>query len=234
MRPEIHEHEQQRRKYLVGIVAKNEERYQEFIYVKLFEILDTQNFTNNSNGIFINLNKISDETIEECIKFIETINDVSISYLESETNRDNSIKLLKSTVNTSPALSPQTKPKRKKSKARQVVPYKEPKLTGVFKRISQCMGREGYVKKLEVFEDSENSDDSDDSCGDESDCESSFEDSNTINDKKVGLEDDEVDLDEELDEETLKELGLDDNDDDDNSSVVVIESSHVRELLGKD
>jgi len=189
--------EEQRRKFLVDLVSKNENCYQDFIYIKLFEILSTQNFTSNSNGIFINLKDITDETIEESIKFIETINISSVSYLESESNRDKNLELLKHSVNRhTTSAAAQVKVKKKKNKARQGTPYKEPKLTGVYKRIGECLGRRGYVKKLEVFEDSSDS---------------SSHDSESEEDVPFESK---VDEDEpyELDEDTLKDLGLDDED----------------------
>jgi hypothetical protein len=188
--------EEQRRKVLVDLVSKNENCYQDFIYIKLFEILSTQNFTSNSNGIFINLNDIADEVIEESIKFIETINISSVSYLESESNRDKNLELLKHSVNRHAAsVTAQVKVKKKKKKLRQAV-YKEPKLTGVYKRLGECMGRRGYIKKLEVFEDSSDSSSHDS----ESEEDVPFE-------SKV--DEDEPD---ELEEDTLKDLGLDDED----------------------
>jgi hypothetical protein len=201
--------EEQRRKYLADLVSKNENCYQDFIYIKLFEILSTQNFTSNSNGIFINLNDITDKTIEDSIKFIETINISSVSYLESESNRDKHLELLKHSVNRrTTSVTAQVKVKVKKNKARQAV-YKQPKLTGVYKRLTECMGRRGHVRKLEVFEDPSDHESEEDEL-----FESKLDEDELFESK---LDEDELfesklEEDYELFEDTLKDLGLDDED----------------------
>lgn len=204
----------ERKKYLVELM---DIVYPDFIYKKLFEILNVENlvYTDNSNGIFIKINDISDSTIEESIKFIESINNSFSCYKEGESIRSTNLESMKNTIKNKKKTI--VRPKRDKLKLKTVQTIKKIPLKGVYKRLVGCMGRNGHRKKLEMFEDDEDDEtvrDVEDTRDDEEPEEPDEEDpdeeepDDEIEDDymeaKEGEEDDIVD--------SLKDLGLDDED----------------------
>lgn len=175
----------ERQRHLADLLSTT---YQEYIYKRLFLILNPKDYTSNSNGIFIKLNDIASPTIEKGIEFLESINSSKLQYQASETTREIAIKQVQNFIKIPPVPKKQAvKTVRAKGK-----PQREPKaLTGVYKRISQCMGRRGYQRKPDVYK------------GDSDDYASSASDTDTKTES--GPSDSEP---------TLKELGLEDSDDD--------------------
>lgn len=182
-----------------------EKKYHLFVYKKIFKILDTEDFTSNSNGIFISLNNIPDKNIDDCINFIKDIDASSLKYIESENTRERDIQKVKETVKK----PLETKQKSKKNTCQKLKkplkkPTSDPK---VFKRLRQCMGR-GYssnVQNLEIYKG-----DSDDDLKEEKEEESEIDEDLG----EVELEDDYLTQDKtELKEIDFKELGLEDSDD---------------------
>jgi len=211
-----------RKQQLVDMLSKE---YQEFVYKRLFEILDAENYTTNSNGIFIRLNDIDEKKIEESIEFIDSINLSYSIYKKSECNREDNLKLIKNSIKNTKPKSKSRKKTITKAPAAQTK-KKDIPLKGVFKRIEECMGRRVCRKNLELSDDSDQeSNNSDrvskqkDSDGDDSDQESKAKDSDgdlsdqdsNDNEKEDEKDDDvllfgEEDEDDEDDEVVLKEL----------------------------
>lgn len=134
------------------LVSLLETKFHDFTYRKIFEILDTEEYTANSNGIFIKLNDIEDNKILKCIQFIKSIKISSDNYIESEQSRERTIeeakKLIKNKKRIINIIS--QKPREKSNK---ICKPKDKKLyiPNVYKRIQQCMGRKGKANKVEVF-----------------------------------------------------------------------------------
>ena len=82
-------------------------------YIKLFNLIDKEykEYTDNSNGIFINLNCLTDKTLSKIVKFLDknekkhkgtisesSVSDSSISLSYSETLSNSSSKLFSNTL----------------------------------------------------------------------------------------------------------------------------------------
>lgn len=48
-------------------------KYTKKVYIDIFNILNNEKYSSNSNGIFFNLKEISDEKIKNCIEYIESL-----------------------------------------------------------------------------------------------------------------------------------------------------------------
>lgn len=183
------------------LVKLLEKKYHDFIYKKIFSILDTEEYTSNSNGIFIKLNDIEETKIQECIDFIKSINTSSINYIESEQDREMNIKKVQESMRqTSQNRKPVETPPKKSRVSRKK--KKILKVPAVYKRIEQCMGRRNHVKKLEVYKGDS---------GDDHDTDATEETIVTvdqINEEEVADEIDE-EANDDTEEINFKELGLD-------------------------
>jgi hypothetical protein len=207
------------------LVKLLEVKYHEFIYKKIFKILDTKEYTSNSNGIFIKLNDIEEDKIKECIDFVNSINHSSTNYLESEQDREENLKKLQEAMKpSSSSVIKISKPVKKSisiKKKKKVL-----KVPAVYKRIEQCMGRVNNSRKLEVYKgDSEDGQDyslSNEESNEESDAEGQFNepkiDDQELDDNELNETENEEDLD-------LKDLGLEISSDEDEEEEVIQKKS---------
>lgn len=156
----------ERRKYLSNILSN---KFNEYVYVHVFRKMNCDNYTSNSNGIFIDLNNVADENIEEVIKFMEQIQTTELEYKKSEASRDENLQNAQDIIKTGKTSN---KKKAKKTKSTKMstrisgsggtgankIPVKKP-LKGVYARIDNCMGRKRTVKEFVEISDEDNNSD---------------------------------------------------------------------------
>jgi hypothetical protein len=58
------------RTHLASLLKK---KYTRKVYIDIFNILNNEKYSSNSNGIFFNLKEIEDEKIKNCIEYIESL-----------------------------------------------------------------------------------------------------------------------------------------------------------------
>jgi hypothetical protein len=115
-------------------------KYPKNVYTDIFSILNGSKYTTNNNGIFINLDDVTEEKIEKCLSYFNDLEHNIEDHFKNLSIRENIEMEYKSKILQSNKKTKKTTEQTKVSKQKAIKnPFVVKKLTGVYDRIDRVI-----------------------------------------------------------------------------------------------
>jgi hypothetical protein len=132
------------------------QKYPKSVYIKIFDYLKDENHSVNSNGIFFNLAEIPDESILNCINYIEQISYNIEDHIKNLSLREETESAFKTKITKTSSIQKQ---KKGKEVPLMELPVKKHEYKGVYKRLDRVLrglkADEKNIRKIEEVDETE-------------------------------------------------------------------------------